>query len=222
MIILWESSVLDLWHDLDVQTWMYIAVPVLLYCGKRTLREFRAGNYTINIVKVMRFLFKFAIFFISPVSWNPFQVQSTYLPYSFRRRSLSQKRLGFAYVKTCGLRVQERNVFVSPVSRDLAIRMVSFEYTLEFIKLYDLTGLRALTLGIVKASAESSSWGICERWWRKIKNIAKLQRQGPLILDFMLIWSWGWHHCCHMSTQIQIPNSKAYTIFYPPISCLQK
>ena len=86
MIILWESSVLDLWHDLDVQTWMYIAVPVLLYCGERTLRAFRAGNYTVNIVKVMRFLFKFAIFFVSPVSWNPFQVQSTYLPYSFRRR----------------------------------------------------------------------------------------------------------------------------------------
>ena len=28
--------------------------------------------------------------------------------------------------------------------------------------------------------------------------------------------------CCHMSTQIQIPNSKVYIIFYPPISCLQK
>ena len=28
--------------------------------------------------------------------------------------------------------------------------------------------------------------------------------------------------CGHMSTQIQIPNSKVYIIFYPPISCLQK
>ena len=28
--------------------------------------------------------------------------------------------------------------------------------------------------------------------------------------------------CCHMSTQIQIPNSKVYIIFYPPINCLQK
>ena len=27
--------------------------------------------------------------------------------------------------------------------------------------------------------------------------------------------------CCHMWTQIQMPNSKAYIIFYPPISCLQ-
>ena len=27
--------------------------------------------------------------------------------------------------------------------------------------------------------------------------------------------------CYHMSTQIQIPNSKVYIIFYPPISCLQ-
>ena len=72
----------------------------------------------------------------------------------FAGGSLSRKRPGFAHVKTCRLRVQERNVFVSPVSRDLALRMVSFEYTLEFIKLYDLTGLRALTLGIVKDSAE--------------------------------------------------------------------
>ena len=58
----------------------------------------------------------------------------------FAGGSLSRKRPGFAHVKTCRLRVQERNVFVSPVCRDLAIRMVSFEYTLEFIKLYDLTG----------------------------------------------------------------------------------
>ena len=26
---------------------------------------------------------------------------------------------------------------------------------------------------------------------------------------------------CHMSIQIQIPNSKSYIIFYPPIKCLQ-
>lgn len=58
----------NLLRDLNVQTWMYIAVPVLLYCGERTLRAFRAGNYTVNIVKVMRFLLQICNFLVLSVS----------------------------------------------------------------------------------------------------------------------------------------------------------
>lgn len=78
-------------------TWMYIAVPVLLYCGERTLRAFRAGNYTVNIVKaaVYRgnvlalhmskpagFEYKSGMYLflqcpeISPFEWHPFSITS--------------------------------------------------------------------------------------------------------------------------------------------------
>ncbi|XP_031391962.1 respiratory burst oxidase homolog protein F isoform X2 [Punica granatum] len=33
-------------------TWMYLAVPVLLYAGERTLRFFRSGSYTVRLLKV--------------------------------------------------------------------------------------------------------------------------------------------------------------------------
>jgi respiratory burst oxidase len=33
-------------------TWMYIAIPVLLYAGERTLRFFRSGSYTVRLLKV--------------------------------------------------------------------------------------------------------------------------------------------------------------------------
>ena len=34
------------------QTWMYLAVPVLLYMGERILRTLRAGYYTVTVVQV--------------------------------------------------------------------------------------------------------------------------------------------------------------------------
>ncbi|KAJ7567977.1 hypothetical protein O6H91_01G014200 [Diphasiastrum complanatum] len=36
-------------------TWMYLAVPVLLYGGERTLRAFRSGHYAVQVVKVCTF-----------------------------------------------------------------------------------------------------------------------------------------------------------------------
>ncbi|KAK8482879.1 hypothetical protein V6N11_063583 [Hibiscus sabdariffa] len=33
-------------------TWMYLAVPVLLYAGERTLRFFRSGFYTVRLLKI--------------------------------------------------------------------------------------------------------------------------------------------------------------------------
>ncbi|KAJ0811181.1 putative NAD(P)H oxidase (H(2)O(2)-forming) [Helianthus annuus] len=33
-------------------TWMYLAFPVLLYAGERTLRFFRSGSYTVRLLKV--------------------------------------------------------------------------------------------------------------------------------------------------------------------------
>lgn len=35
-----------------MQTWMYLAVPVLLYAGERTLRFFRSGFYSVRLLKV--------------------------------------------------------------------------------------------------------------------------------------------------------------------------
>ncbi|XP_021888434.1 respiratory burst oxidase homolog protein F-like [Carica papaya] len=34
-------------------TWMYLAIPILLYAGERTLRFFRSGSYTVQILKVV-------------------------------------------------------------------------------------------------------------------------------------------------------------------------
>ncbi|PHT25373.1 Respiratory burst oxidase -like protein A [Capsicum baccatum] len=39
-------------------TWMYLAVPVLLYVGERTLRFFRSGLYTVRLLKVRQTLDK--------------------------------------------------------------------------------------------------------------------------------------------------------------------
>jgi hypothetical protein len=75
---------------------MYISVPVLLYYGERTLRAFRAGNYTVNIVKAAiyrnvlalhmskpaGFEYKRGMYLflqcpeISPFEWHPFSITS--------------------------------------------------------------------------------------------------------------------------------------------------
>ncbi|XP_059072973.1 respiratory burst oxidase homolog protein F isoform X2 [Cryptomeria japonica] len=78
-------------------TWMYIAIPLLLYCGERTLRTFRAGKYTVNIVKAAiypgnvlalhmskpeGFKYKSGMYLflqcprISPFEWHPFSITS--------------------------------------------------------------------------------------------------------------------------------------------------
>lgn len=41
-----------IWSYLVLQTWMYLAVPVLLYAGERTLRALRSGYYSVRLLKV--------------------------------------------------------------------------------------------------------------------------------------------------------------------------
>lgn len=40
--------------DFRLQTWMYLAVPVLLYASERILRLFRSGLYTVRLGKVSK------------------------------------------------------------------------------------------------------------------------------------------------------------------------
>ncbi|KAK9076663.1 hypothetical protein SSX86_004997 [Deinandra increscens subsp. villosa] len=78
-------------------TWMYLAFPVLLYAGERTLRYFRSGSYTVRILKVAiypgkvltlhmskppQFRYKSGQYMfvqcpvVSPFEWHPFSITS--------------------------------------------------------------------------------------------------------------------------------------------------
>ncbi|OMO79650.1 Cytochrome b245, heavy chain [Corchorus capsularis] len=78
-------------------TWMYLAVPVLLYAGERTLRFFRSGFYTVRLLKVAiypgsvltlqmskppQFRYKSGQYMfvqcpaVSPFEWHPFSITS--------------------------------------------------------------------------------------------------------------------------------------------------
>ncbi|XP_052210215.1 respiratory burst oxidase homolog protein A-like [Diospyros lotus] len=78
-------------------TWMFLAVPVLLYAGERTLRFFRSGFYTVRLVKVAiypgnvltfqmskppQFRYKSGQYMfvqcpaVSPFEWHPFSITS--------------------------------------------------------------------------------------------------------------------------------------------------
>ncbi|GLT77753.1 hypothetical protein SLA2020_493130 [Shorea laevis] len=78
-------------------TWMYLAVPVLLYAGERTLRFFRSGFYTVRLLKVAiypgnvftlqmskppQFHYKSGQYMfvqcpaVSPFEWHPFSITS--------------------------------------------------------------------------------------------------------------------------------------------------
>lgn len=78
-------------------TWMYIAVPVLLYAGERTLRYFRSGSHTVRLLKVAiypgnvltlqmskppQFRYKSGQYMfvqcpvVSPFEWHPFSITS--------------------------------------------------------------------------------------------------------------------------------------------------
>lgn len=79
-------------------TWMYLAVPVLLYAGERTLRFFRSGFSTVRLLKVAiytgnvltlqmskppQFRYKSGQYMfvqcpaISPFEWHPFSITSS-------------------------------------------------------------------------------------------------------------------------------------------------
>ncbi|XP_022145957.1 respiratory burst oxidase homolog protein A-like isoform X2 [Momordica charantia] len=78
-------------------TWMYLAVPVLLYAGERTLRFFRSGFYSVRLLKVAiypgnvlalqmskppQFRYKSGQYMfvqcpaVSPFEWHPFSITS--------------------------------------------------------------------------------------------------------------------------------------------------
>ncbi|XP_059662271.1 respiratory burst oxidase homolog protein A [Cornus florida] len=78
-------------------TWMFLAVPVLLYAGERTLRFFRSGLYTVRLLKVAiyhgnvltlqmskppQFRYKSGQYMfvqcpaVSPFEWHPFSITS--------------------------------------------------------------------------------------------------------------------------------------------------
>ncbi|KNA16630.1 hypothetical protein SOVF_087510 isoform A [Spinacia oleracea] len=78
-------------------TWMYLAVPVLLYAGERTLRFFRSGLYPVRLLKVAiypgnvltlqmtkppQFRYKSGQYMfvqcpaVSPFEWHPFSITS--------------------------------------------------------------------------------------------------------------------------------------------------
>ncbi|RZC31292.1 Respiratory burst oxidase-like protein F isoform C [Glycine soja] len=78
-------------------TWMYLAVPILLYAGERTLRFFRSGFYTVRLIKVAiypgnvltlqmskpsQFRYKSGQYMfvqcpaVSPFEWHPFSITS--------------------------------------------------------------------------------------------------------------------------------------------------
>ncbi|CAH1415478.1 unnamed protein product [Lactuca virosa] len=78
-------------------TWMYLAFPVLLYAGERTLRFFRSGSYTVRLLKVAiypgnvltlqmskppQFRYKSGQYMfvqcptVSPFEWHPFSITS--------------------------------------------------------------------------------------------------------------------------------------------------
>ncbi|XP_061352873.1 respiratory burst oxidase homolog protein A-like isoform X1 [Gastrolobium bilobum] len=78
-------------------TWMYLAVPILLYVGERTLRFFRSGLYTVHLIKVAiypgnvltlqmskppQFRYKSGQYMfvqcpaVSPFEWHPFSITS--------------------------------------------------------------------------------------------------------------------------------------------------
>ncbi|XP_010676396.2 respiratory burst oxidase homolog protein A [Beta vulgaris subsp. vulgaris] len=83
------------WYKMT--TWMYIAIPVLIYAGERTLRFFRSGLYSVRLLKVAiypgnvltlqmskpsQFRYKSGQYMfvqcpaVSPFEWHPFSITS--------------------------------------------------------------------------------------------------------------------------------------------------
>ncbi|KAK6158294.1 hypothetical protein DH2020_005608 [Rehmannia glutinosa] len=84
-------------HWYKKTTWMYLAVPVLLYAGERTLRYFRSGFHSVRLLKVAiypgnvltlqmskppQFRYKSGQYMfvqcpaVSPFEWHPFSITS--------------------------------------------------------------------------------------------------------------------------------------------------
>ncbi|KAJ4954922.1 hypothetical protein NE237_011705 [Protea cynaroides] len=107
-------------------TWMYIAIPVLLYAGERTLRLFRSGFYPVRLLKVAiypgkvltlqvskpsQFRYKSGQYMfvqcpaVSPFEWHPFSITSApgddYLSVHIRQLGDWTNELKRVFEKVC-------------------------------------------------------------------------------------------------------------------------
>ncbi|KAI6707178.1 hypothetical protein NL676_010140 [Syzygium grande] len=107
-------------------TWMYLAVPVLLYAGERTLRFFRSGMYTVRLLKVAiypgnvltlkmskppQFKYKSGQYMfvqcpaVSPFEWHPFSITSApgddYLSVHIRQLGDWTRELKRVFAEAC-------------------------------------------------------------------------------------------------------------------------
>ncbi|KAL5551978.1 hypothetical protein UlMin_002154 [Ulmus minor] len=98
ILLIVHGQYLYLVHKFPLKTtWIYIAVPVLLYAGERTLRFFRSGFYPVRLLKVAiypgnvltlqmskppQFKYKSGQYMfvqcpaVSPFEWHPFSITS--------------------------------------------------------------------------------------------------------------------------------------------------
>ncbi|XP_057784945.1 respiratory burst oxidase homolog protein A-like [Salvia miltiorrhiza] len=98
ILLIIHGTFLYLVHDwYKMTTWMYLAVPVLLYAGERTLRFFRSGFFSVRLLKVAiypgnvltlqmskppQFRYKSGQYMfvqcpaVSPFEWHPFSITS--------------------------------------------------------------------------------------------------------------------------------------------------
>lgn len=98
VLLIIHGNFLYLVHDWSPKTtWMYLAVPVLLYTGERTVRFFRSGFLTVRLLKVAiypgnvltlqmskppQFRYKSGQYMfvncpaVSPFEWHPFSITS--------------------------------------------------------------------------------------------------------------------------------------------------
>ncbi|KAK7253067.1 hypothetical protein RIF29_37472 [Crotalaria pallida] len=111
-------------------TWMYLAVPILLYTGERTLRFFRSGFYTVHLIKVCiypgnvltiqmskppQFRYKSGQYMfvqcpaVSPFEWHPFSITSApgddYLSVHIRQLGDWTRELKKVFSEACELPV---------------------------------------------------------------------------------------------------------------------
>ncbi|KAK3227921.1 hypothetical protein Dsin_007783 [Dipteronia sinensis] len=111
-------------------TWMYLAVPVLLYAGERTLRIFRSGFATVRLLKVAiypgnvltlqmskppQFRYKSGQYMfvqcpaVSPFEWHPFSITSApgddYLSVHIRQLGDWTQELKRVFSEACELPV---------------------------------------------------------------------------------------------------------------------
>lgn len=107
-------------------TWMYLAVPVLLYAGERTLRFFRSGFYSVRLLKVAiypgnvlalqmskppQFRYKSGQYMfvqcpaVSPFEWHPFSITSApgddYLSVHIRQLGDWTRELKRVFAEAC-------------------------------------------------------------------------------------------------------------------------